>query len=129
MSALSPELNDSTDLSALRIDRSAPPPRPGSRGRVQLVIGVIAVVALAGFAWARFLPRTIEVRIGLAEATGGGMASRAGISANGYVVARTKASVSSKILGRLAWIGITEGSRVKSGETIARLESADYQAA
>ncbi|MEO5987937.1 MAG: efflux RND transporter periplasmic adaptor subunit, partial [Candidatus Eisenbacteria bacterium] len=42
---------------------------------------------------------------------------------------RTKASVSSKILGRLAWIGITEGSRVKSGETIARLESADYQAA
>ena len=122
-------MSDATDLSALRIDRSSPTPGRGGRGRLLLILGIIAVLALVGFAWAKFLPRTIEVRVGQAEATGGGMASRAGISANGYVVARTKASVSSKILGRLAWIGVTEGSRVKPGETIARLESADYQAA
>jgi RND family efflux transporter MFP subunit len=51
-----------------------------------------------------------------------------GITANGYVVARTKASVSSKIPGRLAYLGVSEGSRVRAGEIIARLENADYQA-
>jgi RND family efflux transporter MFP subunit len=77
----------------------------------------------------RFAPRTIPVRVGLAEATGGGSASGEGISANGYVVARTKASVSSKILGRLTRIDVTEGSLVREGQVIARLESADYEAA
>ena len=52
-----------------------------------------------------------------------------GISANGYVVARTKASVSAKIPGRLEYLGVREGSNVKRGEVIARIESADYQAA
>ncbi len=37
--------------------------------------------------------------------------------------------MSSKILGRLAWVGVTEGSRVRAGEVIARLESSDYEAA
>src|SRR5262249_30172029 len=71
---------------------------------------------------------TESVSVGTVEVTGGGSAG-SGISANGYVVARTKASVSSKILGRLAWTNVTEGSRVRMGEVIARLESADYEAA
>jgi len=39
-------------------------------------------------------------------ATGGGTISAAGITANGYVVARTKASVSAKVFGRLAYLGV-----------------------
>ncbi len=124
---MNPENRTPVDLSSLRIDRSSPT-SSGSR-HLPWVIGVAALVALGGFAAWRWMPRAVEVEVGVAEATGGGTASRAGISANGYVVARTKASVSSKILGRLAWVGITEGSRVKTGEIIARLENADYQAA
>src|SRR5262249_22878148 len=71
---------------------------------------------------------TESVSVGTVEVTGGGSAG-SGISANGYVVARTKASVSSKILGRLAWTNVTEGSQVRQGEVIARLESADFEAA
>lgn len=122
-------MSNSTDLSALRIDRSAPTPSGGGNKRTPILIGIVLLLALASFAFLRLRPQTTVVETGLAVATGGGMASGSGISANGYVVARTKASVSSKILGRLAWIGITEGSRVKTGEVIARLESADYQAA
>ncbi len=122
-------MSNATDLSALRIDRSNPTPSGGSPSRILLVLGILVVLALAAFAVVKLMPRTLEVEVGIASATGGGVASGAGISANGYVVARTKASVSSKILGRLAWIGITEGSRVKTGDIIARLESADYQAA
>ena len=122
-------MSNTTDLSALRIDRSNPAPSGGGPNRVPLVIGVGLLIAIAAFAVVNLWPRTLEVEVGIASATGGGVASGAGISANGYVVARTKASVSSKILGRLAWIGITEGSRVRTGDVIARLESADYQAA
>ena len=119
---------DPPDLASLRIDRTPPPRRGGS---TMLTAGLVFVaVVVAGFLALRFSRATsaITVSVGTAEATGGGSATGAGISANGYVVARTKASVSSKVLGRLAWVGVTEGSRVRENEIIARLESADYEA-
>jgi RND family efflux transporter MFP subunit len=51
------------------------------------------------------------------------------LNANGYVVAQRKASVASKATGRLEWLGVVEGSRVKKGQAIARLESQDVAAA
>jgi RND family efflux transporter MFP subunit len=59
------------------------------------------------------------------QAGGGGATS---VTANGYVVARTRASVSSKVPGRLAYLGVAEGSYVQRGQVIARLENADYEA-
>jgi len=50
------------------------------------------------------------------------------LTASGYVVARRKAVVSAKIQGRLGELRVEEGSRVREGEVIARLESADYEA-
>jgi RND family efflux transporter MFP subunit len=51
------------------------------------------------------------------------------LTASGYVVARRKAVVSAKIQGRLADLKVEEGSVVREGEVIARLESFDYEAA
>jgi RND family efflux transporter MFP subunit len=51
------------------------------------------------------------------------------LNASGYVVAQRKASVSSKSTGRLSFLGVEEGSRVKKGEIIARLENEDLTAA
>lgn len=116
-----------SDLSALRINRSAPPPSAG-RGRGIAILAIV-VLAAAVFAWLRLAPRAVTVKTALAEATGGGSADAEGITANGYVVARTKASVSAKILGRLAAVSVTEGSQVKAGDVIARIEDNDYQAA
>jgi RND family efflux transporter MFP subunit len=50
------------------------------------------------------------------------------LNATGYVVAQRKAALSSKATGRLEWLGVTEGSVVKAGQIIARLESRDTQA-
>ena len=50
------------------------------------------------------------------------------LNATGYVVAQRKAAVASKATGRLEWLGVQEGSRVKKGEVIARLESQDVAA-
>ena len=50
------------------------------------------------------------------------------LNATGYVVAQRKASVGSKATGRLEWLGVQEGSKVKQGELIARLENLDVNA-
>jgi len=50
------------------------------------------------------------------------------LNASGYVVAQRKAAVASKTTGRLEWLGVEEGSLVKSGQVIARLENQDLQA-
>ena len=115
------------DLSSLRIRRDDPSDRPRGSRR-WLVLGVV-LAAVALVAWFLLRPRPVEVTVTRAEAVGGGAAPGGNISANGYVVARTKASVSAKIAGRLAFLGPSEGSEVKRGEIIARLENDDVRAA
>jgi len=50
------------------------------------------------------------------------------LNASGYVVAQRKAAISTKAQGRLEWLGVTEGSRVRQGEVIARLEALELTA-
>ena len=122
-------MDDKTrELSSLRIERGAPASAAARPSRRGLWI-VLALVVVAGAVAAFVLRgRALEVQTGEAIATGGIVAT-GGISANGYVVARTKASVSAKIPGRLAYLGVAEGSRVRKGQVIARIENADYVAA
>ena len=51
------------------------------------------------------------------------------LNASGYVVPQRKAALASKVTGRLIWLGVEEGSRVKKDQLIARLESEDVTAA
>jgi HlyD family secretion protein len=74
------------------------------------------------------VPVQVVVAAAANGGSGGGSALGTSVTANGYVVARTRASVSAKVAGRLAFLGVSEGSRVSKGEVIARLENADYQA-
>jgi RND family efflux transporter MFP subunit len=54
--------------------------------------------------------------------------SDAVLQASGYVVAQRKASVASKGTGRLAYLGVVEGDKVKKNQIIARLEDSDIRA-
>ena len=49
-------------------------------------------------------------------------------NASGYVVAQRKASVASKGTGRIIYLGVQEGSRVKEGDVLAMLDSDDLKA-
>lgn len=51
------------------------------------------------------------------------------LNASGYIVAERKAAVASKITGRLVDLMVEEGSKVKKGQIIARMESDDVTAA
>ncbi|HTK32128.1 MAG TPA: efflux RND transporter periplasmic adaptor subunit [Candidatus Saccharimonadaceae bacterium] len=117
------------DLSSLRISRDAEPSRGSGRG---LLVGGLVMLGLVAVVTATFVfvskTRPLAVKSGTVVATGGGTASSAGITANGYVVAHTHASVSAKILGRLATLSVHEGSHVRTGEIIATIEGADYAA-
>jgi len=51
------------------------------------------------------------------------------LNASGYIVAQRKAAVASKMTGRLVALNVEEGSKIKKGQIIARMESADVSAA
>src|SRR6476646_6312944 len=114
------------DLSKLRIDRSAaPPPVRRALGRNIAVFVAVSAIVLR----TRSAPLVQVATASVSTGTGGGSAGGAtSVTANGYVVARTKASVSAKTAGRLAFLGVSEGSYVNRGQVIARLDNADYQA-
>src|SRR5207253_2997387 len=94
--------------------------------------GVAVLVVLGTLAFLRTRSVPLVQVVTAATSASGGNASSSGstaVTANGYVVARTKASVSAKIAGRLAFLNVSEGSHVTQGEVIARLDNADYDAA
>lgn len=119
------------DLSKLRIDRDAPP--PSSRRRWPwLLVAVLGVTALA-VVGRGYLGRPIPVQVVLVAPLGspgesGGSVGATTVTANGYVVARTRAAVAAKVPGRLASLNVSEGSFVRLGAEIARLENQDYAA-
>ena len=119
------------DLAKLRINRDQPPPAV-RRALVRNVMLAVAAVTVLGIAFV-FARRgaAVPVQVVVASAGGGSGAAAAGaaaVTANGYVVARTRASVSAKVAGRLAMLAVSEGSFVRRGDVIARLENADYRA-
>src|SRR5829696_6028850 len=119
------------DLSRLRINRDAPPaPVRRALGRnVAIFGGALVVVAATAFTLkSRAVPTVQVVTAAAASGAGGSAAGATSVTANGYVVARTKASVSAKTAGRLTFLGVSEGSYVHRGEIIARLDNADFQA-
>jgi RND family efflux transporter MFP subunit len=50
------------------------------------------------------------------------------LNASGYIVAQRKAAVASKVTGRLVALMVEEGSKVKQGQVIARMENVDVTA-
>ena len=115
-----------TDLSPLRIDRQAPR-SPKRRPHKGWLIGGLAVLVLGGAAIYAGLraPVSVEtVTVGEAWPYQGLTV----LNATGYVVAQRKAAIASKATGRLEWLGVREGSVVKAGELIARLEQRDVAA-
>jgi HlyD family secretion protein len=118
------------DLSKLRINRdapSAPERRALTRNLILFIVALIVVAATVAMMRARAVPQVQVLTV--SASTGSGGAGATSVTANGYVAARTKASVSAKIAGRLAYLGVSEGSLVRQGDVIARLDNADYQAA
>lgn len=120
------------DLSKLRIDRDLPPEvrRAFARNLIFVAVAVAVVGGAVMFTRGRSSAQVDAVVVEQTSAgQGGAAAGSTAVTANGYVVARTRAAVSAKIPGRLATLPVDGGSFVRRGQIIAQLDNADYQAA
>jgi HlyD family secretion protein len=120
------------DLQSLRIDRSE---RGGNGGEPPLwarryIIGGIALVVVLGviaLAYRMFSSGTAEVEVVRAAAESSDVGGVV-LSATGYIVAHHTINVNSKVTGRLMWIGVEKGDKVKEGQVLVRLEDQEFKA-
>jgi len=123
------------DLQSLRIDRSergnggGEPPAWARR----YILGGIALVVFLGVCallYRAFSSDTPEVEVVRASAeTSSNDVGGTVLSATGYIVAHHTINLNSKVTGRLAWIGVEKGDKVKEGQVLVRLEDEEFRAA
>ena len=119
------------ELNSLRIDRTARRAPAPARWATRWIIAGIVLFVLAGlarFAYQRVNAATeVDVqRVQAVSAAGAG--ETVALNATGYIVAAHKIQVASKVLGKVAWIGVEKGNRVTAGQVIVRLEDDEYRA-
>jgi RND family efflux transporter MFP subunit len=117
------------DLSKLKIDRSEKSRNPDSKRNMIIgtVTGLIVVAVILFFVLRSSFTTGIEVKLTTAI-TQSPSQTNASLTASGYVVAQRKAAVASKGTGRLIWLGVVEGDKVKKGQIIGKLEDNDIRA-
>ena len=117
-----------TDLSKLSIDRSQKAFSGGKRNRKRWWIGVaVAVGVIVAFVIFRGGNRATTVELGTVASAFPSQAITA-LNATGRVSASRKAAVSTKATGKLEYLGVQEGSVVKAGQVLARIENKDVVA-
>ena len=117
----------STDLAGLRIERK--PDRSSSRRWIVWTILVVLLLG-GGAALAAWLMRERPVEVQVASVTQRAAGTQAAVlNASGYVTARRRATVSSKITGKVIEVNVEEGMAVREGQVLARLDDSATQAA
>ncbi|CAN5651805.1 efflux RND transporter periplasmic adaptor subunit [soil metagenome] len=118
------------ELHKLRIDKSD---RANRHQRSVWPIVLIVLLLLGGGAlgwrWyaANGAPVVTTVRVRPSE----GAASDRDmviLNATGYVMAAHKIELASKVVGRVAWVGVEMGDKIDKGEVLVRLEDDEYKA-
>jgi len=115
------------DIAKLKIDKSRPGPAPfRAKWRAAFILLILLFIGV-------LLYRTVFSPVIQIETATVSLqypsSSFTLLNASGYVVAQRKAALAAKATGRLEWLGVEEGSRVRTGEIIARLEGHDAAAA
>lgn len=118
------------DLGRLKIDKTPSAVRPGRRRKRFLWPALLLLLLLTALLlwWTGVLTPAATVEIVTVPRIYPSQGLTV-LNASGYVVAQRKAAVASEVTGRLVWLGVEEGSKVREGEVIARLESRQASAA
>jgi len=120
----------SSDLASLKIDRNV---RPRGRSPLGVIVPVLLVLGAAGAAYQFGLPyleavvfktevETTEViTVSPAQAS-------VELTSTGYVVAQTLSSVAPKVAGKVKVQAVRQGAKVKKGDLLLEIDTADQQA-
>jgi HlyD family secretion protein len=119
------------ELKNLKIDRTARREKESKSVlnliAIAVVVALLAVGALVLYKKlnAPTLVQVVEVQSPMSVSSAG---QQVVLSATGYIIAAHKIEVASKVNGRVAWIGVDKGDKVKAGQVLVRLEDDEYRA-
>ena len=120
-----------TELKSLRIDRTERrerEPKPLLKLiMLAVVLGLAAIGAVLAYGKlnAAVPVHVVQVQSPVSAAAAG---EQVILTATGYIIAAHKIEVASKVNGRVAWIGVDKGDKVKAGQELVRLEDDEYRA-
>ncbi len=112
------------DIGKLKIDRGSLAPKRRRRIRWWMVVPVLIAI---GIAVVVLMPHPVQVQTASVVIRYPAQQVTV-LTASGYVVAQRKAAVATKATGRLEELNVQEGSRVKKGDLLARIDSRDVVA-
>ena len=117
------------DLSALKIDRSYNYNQKPKKTVIIVTVIIAAVILIfLGYKIAgTIFSHGVDVKLATVTLQSPSQ-TNASLTASGYVVAQRKAAVASKGTGRLVYLGVVEGDRVKKDQVLGRLEDSDIRA-
>ncbi|MGE5815756.1 MAG: efflux RND transporter periplasmic adaptor subunit [Acidobacteriota bacterium] len=116
-----------TELAALKIDPEKR--QSGGRGLGWILAAVVVLAAVGTGAWWFTAERPLVVEAAAVEARTSGVVPGAVLNASGYVTARRRATVSSKMTGKVIEVNVEEGMHVRQGQVLARLDDSQIRAA
>ena len=118
-----PTLKD--ELAALKLER---PPERQSRTWITWFVILVLLAGGGSAAW-RYVNRPRPVEVDTAVVTERPVGVQASVlNASGYVTARRRATVSSKITGKVVEVNVEEGMAIREGQVLARLDDSQYRA-
>lgn len=123
----------SVDLTSLRIDPALKQSAaPATRRRWPIWVAIVVIILILLLFWLHKRSPAVEVEVARATpapATGGGFDSGVVVlDATGYIVAAHKIELAAKVVGRVSWVGVEMGDKVKKGQPLVRLEDDEYRA-
>jgi RND family efflux transporter MFP subunit len=122
-------MNDKSSLlDSLKIERAPLRKRRSGPSPVLLGAAGVGVIAIAAAVWFFWPDNRVPVHV-ITAAVGSGAGGGTSLDASGYVVARRKATLSAKIIGKVTEVNFEEGQKVQAGAIVARLEDTNYEAA
>jgi HlyD family secretion protein len=121
------------EIKSLRIDRSSKQKNRSGRRTLRWILLSLGLSVLLGaglFIYGRLNTavevETMRVRAASTVASNGNGATI--LNATGYIIAAHKIELASKVSGKVAWIGVEKGDRVKQGQPLVRLEDEEFRA-
>ena len=117
------------ELASLKIDHSARAGghRPAGKFVLAVLVGALLLGGGAWF-WSQRVQAAAVKTATVTAASSSDATSGAVLNASGYVVARRRATVSSKVTGKVLELFVEEGQAVKRGQVLARLDDSQVRA-
>ena len=118
------------ELKNLTIDRSQRRPPSGSWAARWIIAGValFLLLGVGRFAYERMNAAPVvevqRIKPANSSAAGGSVI----LNATGYIIAAHRIQVAAKVVGKVSWIGVEKGTKVKEGQILVRLEDDEYRA-